>query len=527
MSAPQHPNRRQLLQAGAAWSYLAPAWARAAAGAPRVALVVGNGAYPDAPLDNPANDARAMAERLGGLGFEVLALRDARREQMLEAVQRLGSALARAPEGVGLLYYAGHGLQLDARNFMVPVDARLGSAADIARQTVDVGEVIAAFRKAATRVNIVVLDACRDNPFGGITSGRGLAPLDAPAGTFLAYATAPGNVASDGEAGSSHGLYTQHLLTELARPQARIEDVFKRVRFAVRRASKGAQIPWESTSLEDDFVFQQAQVVAAAPPPPQVLRQRFDAQAEAWDRIKDSRNPEDFFAFLQAHPTGPVAEAAHARLNQLARPALQVQEPGGTLQSFEVGRFLEGDRFEMLNRTRGLPGGGAPVRVVYQVRRVTPQRIEIDVDNSGMPAGQRRQLQVMDGAGGIVAMGEAMRFDPPQRLLPGGLLQVGERWESVARITQPSGALSGHLTRRGRITGREALQLPAGRFDTYRCESVETYLMPGVPEIPSTVVHWMSPGLALPVRTETRVRVPGLPTEIVNESELVALVRGR
>jgi len=222
----------------------------------RIALIIGNSAYVAAPaLENPANDARAMADVLATLGFQVVELRNGNRAQMAAAIAKVRDAL-KDKQGVGMLYYAGHGLQLDWHNYMVPVDARLGSAADVPQQALDLGTVIEAFKGAGNRMNIVVLDACRDNPFAdGTSTAKGLAQLDAPTGTFLAYATAPGNVAEDGDEKSGNGLYTQFLLQELKRPIAKIEDVFKRVRLNVRRQSQGRQIPWESTSLEDDFYF--------------------------------------------------------------------------------------------------------------------------------------------------------------------------------------------------------------------------------------------------------------------------------
>ena len=149
----------------------------------------------------------------------------------------------------GHVVFACHGLQLDWRNYMLPVDASLKSAADVPRQTIDLAGVIEIFKSAGNRMNIVVLDASRDNPFGASTSSaKGLAQLDAPPSTFLAYAIAPGNVAEDGDEKSGNGLYTRFLLQELRRPTVRIEDVFKRVRLNVRKQSQGRQIPWESTS---------------------------------------------------------------------------------------------------------------------------------------------------------------------------------------------------------------------------------------------------------------------------------------
>ena len=230
----------------------------AAAQAPldvRVALVIGNADYAGAAaLANPANDARAMASALKSLGFTVIELRNGSKAEMNKAVVAVRDALI-GKQGVGLLYYAGHGLQLDWRNYMVPVDAKLVSATDVPVQAMDVNTVLDAFKRAGNRMNILVLDACRDNPFAASGSGKGLAQVDAPPGTFLAYATAPGNVAEDGDEKSGNGLYTQYLLEELKKPAAGIEDIFKRVRLNVRKQSQGRQIPWESTSLEDDFYF--------------------------------------------------------------------------------------------------------------------------------------------------------------------------------------------------------------------------------------------------------------------------------
>ena len=231
----------------------------------RVALVIGNANYPGNRLLNPVNDARAMGDSLRRLGFTVLELHDASKVQLVDAIAKLRETL-NGRQGVGLLYYAGHGLQLDWHNYMVPVNARMGSRADVAEQGVDIGSVIAAFKTAGNRVNILVLDACRDNPFSQVATGRGLAqPEEAPPGTFIAYSTAPGNVAEDGDEASGNGLYTHYLLQEIGRPVAKIEDVFKRVRLGVRQKSAGRQVPWESTSLETDFFFDAGLTLASTP----------------------------------------------------------------------------------------------------------------------------------------------------------------------------------------------------------------------------------------------------------------------
>ena len=194
----------------ASLTLLAPLAVSAAAPDPvagRIALVIGNGAYAAAPLVNPAADARAIAERLREAGFRVTLKTDAPRRELQDAIRGFGDALARDNQAVGVFYYAGHGVQLNWRNFMLPVDARIRRPADIAAQGVDVGLLLDSLGRARNPLNLVILDACRDNPFGRDfrTDDRGLSQLDAPPGTLLAYATAPGNTADDGE--GAHGLY--------------------------------------------------------------------------------------------------------------------------------------------------------------------------------------------------------------------------------------------------------------------------------------------------------------------------------
>ncbi len=222
--------------------------------APKVALTIGNSNYSNSPLTNPVNDARAIGTALGNAGFDVTIKLDAPRGELAAAVREYTQALARR-QAVGVFYFAGHGLQLAWRNYMVPVDANLSAVADIQKQCVELADLVGGIAKANNPLNIVILDACRDNPFGNLTGAdhKGLSQMDAPPGTLLAYATAPGNVASDGT--GVNGLYTEHLLKEIAVPEAKVEDVFKRVRLQVRRRTNGQQIPWESTSLEEDFFF--------------------------------------------------------------------------------------------------------------------------------------------------------------------------------------------------------------------------------------------------------------------------------
>jgi uncharacterized caspase-like protein len=237
---------------------------KSAAGAEqRIALVVGNGAYAEAPLANPVNDARDMAVTLRQSGFEVLSGENRNRRQMEDLIREFGQKIRKG--GVGMFYFAGHGAQVGGANYLIPVGAVINGEAEVKYEAVDVGFVLAQMEEAQNRLNIVILDACRNNPFSRSfrSSSSGLASIDAPIGTLIAYATSPGRTASDGSGGN--GLYTKELLAAMRVPGLKIEDVFKRVRSEVRRQSNNQQIPWEASSIEGDFYFS---AHGALPAPP-------------------------------------------------------------------------------------------------------------------------------------------------------------------------------------------------------------------------------------------------------------------
>ena len=232
----------------------APAWAAVVPPAePRHALVIGNTTYAAAPLLNAANDAAAVAKVLENAGFKVDLKINASQKQMQDAVTAFGDSLKAG--GAGLFYFAGHGVQIKGRNFLIPVGSELKREDEVPYKAVDVQQVLDKMETAKNRINMVILDACRDNPFArsSRSGAGGLTSVDAPIGSLIAFATAPGSVASDGR--GSNGLYTQHLLANIERPGTSIEEVFKRVRLGVRLDSSGSQVPWESTSLEGDFYF--------------------------------------------------------------------------------------------------------------------------------------------------------------------------------------------------------------------------------------------------------------------------------
>ena len=220
----------------------------------RVALVIGNSTYKESPLANPSNDARAMATRLRELGFSVIEKQNATREDMATASREFGNRLKVG--GVGLFYYAGHGVQLNGLNYLLPVDADIQDETELQTRGYDVSEILNKMDAAKNPLNIVILDACRNNPLPRTTRAvvRGLATMQQGTGTIVAYATQPGATAADGPAGGN-SLYTQQLLQALEQPGLKVEDVFKQVRGEVFRLSGGAQTPWENSSLVGEFYF--------------------------------------------------------------------------------------------------------------------------------------------------------------------------------------------------------------------------------------------------------------------------------
>lgn len=222
----------------------------------KLALVVGNSNYPNGgTLRNPVNDARAMEQSLKGLGFEVIEIENASLDQMKKAIDGFGRKLTEYE--VGLFYYAGHGIQYSGSNYLIPVDADLKEEHQIEFDCLSTDRILRFMETANSKVNIIILDACRNNPFERSwhrsANGRGLAFMNAPTGTLIAYATSPGSTADDGN--RQNGLYTESLLRNMTLPNLSIEQLFKRVRIEVEENSDHRQVPWESTSLKGEFCF--------------------------------------------------------------------------------------------------------------------------------------------------------------------------------------------------------------------------------------------------------------------------------
>ena len=323
-------------------------------------------------------------------------------------------------------------------------------------------------------MNILVLDACRDNPFGGTASGKGLAQLDAPPGTFLAFATAPGNVAEDGDAKDGNGLYTRFLLEELKKPEASIENVFKRVRLHVRKQSQGRQVPWESTSLEEDFFFNTGKVIPAtmpalgfntsnltamAQPASEIREASFTIEKVDWDKIRDSKNPDDFYAYLQKYPSGRISELAQSRLERVAAARIQmVPDQSGDVQTMAAVRYRAGDRIDFVIKD-GLTGV-VMRRGQAEIKRVS----EDEFDTLGLGP-----VPLRVNSAGFVLRDPSGQYDPPWPTAPGGVFQIGKKWSSRSIVTQPNGNKT-WVDIDARIAAREKVTVPMGSFDTYRVD---------------------------------------------------------
>ena len=275
MNAPLDLTRRRLCAAAMLASAGARAWAAApkAASTPeapaadrQVALVIGNADYRIGAMKNPVNDAKAVAGSLKNLGFDVTLRENTSLRDMIEAFRQF--SLSARSARVRVVFYAGHGVQVKGRNYLLPVDTEIRGEDEVPAKSADLNELLERLGAMQQGINIVILDACRNNPFSGemvlgadgrrlkfrgLTPG-GLARVDAPLGSMVAFSTSPEKVALDNP-GEKHSLYTKHLLANIQSPGLPVEMMFKQVRVAVARETDRNQVPWESTSLTGDFCF--------------------------------------------------------------------------------------------------------------------------------------------------------------------------------------------------------------------------------------------------------------------------------
>ncbi len=353
----------------------------------RVALVIGNGAYPDAPLRNPPNDAQAMAHKLRVCGFEVIEKINSDQRGMEEAIREFGMQIQRG--GVGLFYYAGHGMQVQGTNYLIPVGTEVKAEDEVKFKSVDAGMVLSKMESAGNRMNIMILDACRNNPFDRSfrSADRGLKKMDAPTGTLLAYATAPGNIAADGT--GENGLYTAMLLKHLDTPGLAVEQVFKRVRDDVMKATGDSQVPWESTSLRGDFFFVPGESMPSPspapimPPPP---------AAVAYGHLQVNVNAPNSQVYVVGTYRGTASPGQPLNLQNLGTDTIQVRVTAGGYKESTQQHTLKANEwtqavFEL-----------APVEVTLPAPVQSSPRPEARPQPPSQQVGQTRTFSLPGGA---------------------------------------------------------------------------------------------------------------------------------
>jgi hypothetical protein len=480
---------------------------------PKVALVLGNSKYKDAPeLKNPANDARAIGEALKGSGFATTVKLDTGREEMLAAIRDYVHAME-SRKSVGLFYFAGHGVQLAWRNYLLPVDAVIDKIEDVAKQSIDIARLMEGLTRAANPMNVIILDACRENPFGKDfrVEQKGLSQMDAPIHTLLAYATGPGNVASDGE--GVNGLYTEHLLREIRVPEAKIEDVFKRVRLGVRRKTNGAQIPWESTSLEDDFWFY---------PPAQLKKlseeekeRLFKEESALWEKAKAAAEPGPIEEYLRRYPSGDFAELAQLQLDRLlakqGEKRIQIASSDGNPftkgtvavnTAYKIGDSYTYRRLDLYSRAERGTG-------TQTVERVTDDQV---IFSGGL---------ITDLLGNTKRLPDGREFTDNQNIPLE--FALGKRWVTRYKLRTPDGESSNETEYR--VAAREPLTVPAGTFNAFRVEGHGHGYSPRG-QATLTFKFWYDPErVRLPIAREELV-VAGSRTIRAGRYELVSYKQG-
>lgn len=436
----------------------------------RIALIIGNGAYPGAgALQNPVNDARDMAAKLKTLGFRVMLRTDVRLKDMLRSLTDFGESLQ--PGSEALFFYAGHGMQVRGRNYLIPVDAEIRSESAVSSEAVDVDQLLD--KLAPARLSMVILDACRNNPFerrfrGG---GQGLAQINAPTGTLIAYATAPGKVAADGE--GRNGLYTSELLAAMDVPGAKVEDMFKRVRANVVRKSHDAQVPWESSSLTGDFYFLSVPGRNALPPTP-VPPDAASLELAFWEGASRGNTPADYRAYLERYPQGQFAELARNRVGagsgsmQLARVAPSSAGEHDPLTALPLPRVGEAWHYRGVNQH-------GPDNPIYRVNAVDPAgRAEIAYTSN---IGEQMTLIVDRDWNPLISRGQQgaaeVKFEPlaPYYRFP---LTPGKKWQGSYK-GECGMICSFEVNYEYEVHGWEKLTVPAGTFEALRIESTDKY----------------------------------------------------
>jgi len=304
--------------------------------AKRVALVIGNDSYKSWPdLNNARTDARGMAAKLKELGWSVILRQDASRRDISRSLADFEGRLKDAE--VGLVFYAGHGIQKDGANYLVPSNAQIEVEEDLRYEGIKAGDFLEVMERAGAPLNIVILDACRDNPLPkrSRSGARGLSTPVIPKGikgTAILYSAAPGQVAQDGPRGG-HGVFTGELLKVLDRPGLKLEEVFKQTATKVAAATNGSQDPWINSSVKGDFFFREGK---AAPAASATASGGLTPEMLFWQSIANSQNPASFEAYLSQYPKGAFAALAKVKIGELRQTkTASLSPPSFTVEAMD------------------------------------------------------------------------------------------------------------------------------------------------------------------------------------------------
>ncbi len=321
----------------------------------RIALVIGNGGYQQlAHLPNAVSDAQLIDKSLTSVGFKTILITDGTRQQMVQSMKTFMEEIT--PETSVLVYYAGHGIQFGEENYLIPTDSQLSSASDLPLEAFSLRMITEQLERAHPRIAILVLDACRNNPLkrkGAVRAGEdqpaaGLAKATGPLGTFIAFATAPGQVATDGNKGNSP--FTRALADLMTAPGLPIEQVFKRVRERVIDQTFGKQVPWDNSSLTRDFFFVEA--FAGMPK----FNPEASADAQAWQIAANEDIATSYETYLKTYPRGLFADLAQMRLDSFH----QDNAPKAEQQVASVARDRKINASDDLTTWNAIPEKGRP-----------------------------------------------------------------------------------------------------------------------------------------------------------------------
>ena len=422
----------------------------------RIALVIGNSKYQNTvQLSNPGNDTKAVAQLLNSAGFEVISATDLSHDQMIQAVQEFSGKIAgRGPNTVAMVYYAGHGVQLAGENYLIPVDAKISSEPDLINGSLRLVDVMATLETIPSRVRIVILDACRNNPFPSINdAGRGLAIVDAPKGSIVAYSTAPGTEALDGT--GDHSPYTAAFLRLAHQKNLPIEQLFKRIRLDVGSSTDGQQTPWESSSLTSDFYFFGDTAVAATRAPAQ-MKMAYAASdlpsrssRQAYEYVLAENSIENYQEFIQLYPHDPMSDRIRILLGNLTQAkawhtAVQTNSPVAYKSFYE--KFSNGPYAQSALKMAAQP---KLIPLSQPTRILAPASIKLGgfgpakdhFDRPGAPGLPQSggQIVTLPSPGAKTTLGKAGADTGKIVNMPGGSVgRIGER---------PALKLDGKLTR--------------------------------------------------------------------------------